>query len=45
MKECQLYEEGFCSCYQMMCEDIQDCAPKIITKRNLETVKNIIDGK
>lgn len=35
---------GFCTCYLKPCINIKDCAQKLITNRNSETVKNIIDG-
>lgn len=40
--ECHLNEKGKCTCYLKKCQDIQDCALKIITKRNLETVNKLI---
>lgn len=44
MKECKLNENGFCICYLKKCNIIKDCAPKLIVKRNMDTVKNLING-
>ncbi len=41
-KECNLNEKGFCTCYLKECVSILDCAPKLIIKRNMESVNNLI---
>lgn len=38
IKECNLNEKGHCTCYLKQCVEIEDCATKLIIKKNLETV-------
>lgn len=42
MKECKLNEKGKCTCYLKKCINIKDCAPKLIVKRNMESVNKLI---
>lgn len=42
MKNCELNEKGKCACYLKKCNDIKDCAPKLIIKRNMELVNKLI---
>lgn len=42
MKNCNLYDNGKCTCYLEKCELITDCAPKMIIKRNMESVNKLI---
>lgn len=34
MEECSLYKEGYCTCYLKQCLEVQDCAPKLLSKKN-----------
>ena len=42
MENCQLNRKGYCECYLKQCNTIEDCAPKLITKRNMESVDSIL---
>jgi hypothetical protein len=42
MKDCELNKDGHCTCYLKKCETIKDCAPKLIIRRNLESVNKLI---
>jgi len=42
-KNCNLNQRGFCTCYQTQCTDIKDCATKLITNKNIETVRKLIE--
>ena len=45
MKECNLNQKGFCTCYQRRCNKINDCALKLINKRNMNTVNKLIENE
>jgi hypothetical protein len=34
IKDCKLNKKGFCECYLKNCIEINDCAVKILMKRN-----------
>lgn len=42
MNNCPLIQSGYCTCYLKPCKNVNDCAAKIITKRNMETVNNLL---
>ena len=42
IKDCQLNRKGYCTCYLKQCHEVEDCAPKLITKRNMESVDSIL---
>lgn len=43
IKDCQLNNKGYCECYLKQCNTIEDCAPKLIIKRNMVTVEKLIN--
>lgn len=43
IKDCQLNDKGYCTCYLKECSAVEDCAPKLITQRNMLTVNKLIN--
>ena len=43
MNLCKLYRDGNCLCYLEKCDSIDYCAPKLIEKKNMKTVIDIIN--
>lgn len=45
VKDCDLINsKEVCECYLTYCKDILDCGTKLITKRNMSTVMEIISN-
>lgn len=42
VKDCQLNDKGYCTCYLKQCYEISDCAPKLIIKKNMAVVNGLI---
>ena len=43
--DCKLNNKTFCECYLKQCYTIEDCAPKLIIRKNMEVVNNLISAK
>lgn len=42
MENCHLNNKGYCECYLKQCNTIEDCAPKLIVKRNMKSVDSLL---
>ena len=42
IEDCQLNKKGYCTCYLKQCYEIEDCAPKLILKKNMQSINNIL---